>query len=84
MDEELERLLMMRLQHIHEQVQWMANEEARSAWVQGWAARGGFSKKKIRLIDEADKILRKLLPEKPKKKKAEDKKGEKSKDKKAK
>jgi hypothetical protein len=49
-----------RLVAIHNRVQWMADEEARSAWVGGLAGQGHFLPEKERLIDETDKILDQL------------------------
>lgn len=54
---EHEQKLLARLKAIHERVQWMADEEARSAWFGGLAAQGHFIKDKERLLDEADRIL---------------------------
>jgi hypothetical protein len=54
---ELER----RLQHIHDRVQWMANAEARAAWVNGYGAKGEFWEEKKKLLDETDRILDELL-----------------------
>jgi hypothetical protein len=38
MDEDRENALMRRLMNIQKQVQWIADEEARSAWFKGVAA----------------------------------------------
>ncbi len=48
------------LSAIHERVQWMADEEARTAWVGGRAADGVFLAKKERLCDATDRILDEL------------------------
>ena len=48
------------LSAIHERVQWMADEEARAAWVGGRAADGIFLAKKERLCDATDRILDEL------------------------
>jgi len=61
MTEEEKAQLEMRLSHIHKRVQWIANEEARSVWVQGFAARGGLMPEKIKLLDETDSVLDKLM-----------------------
>ncbi len=61
MNEEREAKLARRLEAIHKRVQWMANEEARAAWVGGIAARGEFLAEKERLLDETDRILDELL-----------------------
>jgi hypothetical protein len=55
-----EAVLNARLDQIHKRVQWMADEEARSAWVNGVAAQGGFWPKKLKLLDETDRILDEL------------------------
>lgn len=60
MDKEREQRLMARLAAIHKRVQWMADEEARSAWVNGPAAQGHFLDEKERLIEEADRVLNEL------------------------
>lgn len=52
--------LMSRLAQIHQRVQWMADEEARSAWVNGAAANGLFFDEKERLLNEADRVLGEL------------------------
>ncbi len=49
--------LFKRLGAIHQRIQWMADEEAASAWFNGLAARGVFMDEKLRLLDEADRIL---------------------------
>lgn len=59
-DKETEKLR-RRLKQIHDRVNWMADEEARSAWVNGFAARGGLMSEKLALLDEADRILTKLM-----------------------
>jgi hypothetical protein len=51
---------MDRLAQIHDRVNWMADQEARSAWVGGPAAQGIFLDAKERLIDEAERILDQL------------------------
>ena len=63
MTEEERAQLEVRLNHIHTRVQWIADEEARSAWVKGFAARGDLMPEKIKLLDETDKILDKLMAE---------------------
>ena len=55
-----EKLLWARLKRIGERMSWIANEEARSAWVDGLAARGMFQPERDRLIEEVEKILDKL------------------------
>lgn len=57
---ERQRRLMDRLAQIHDRVNWMADQEARSAWVGGPAAQGIFLDAKERLIDEAERILDQL------------------------
>lgn len=49
-----------RLLAIHKRVQWIANEEARSVWINGWAAQGGLDPERTRLLDEAESILDQL------------------------
>lgn len=60
MTEEEKQLLDNRLTSIHKRVQWIADEEARSAWVNGDAARGAYVKEKLALLDETDRILDRL------------------------
>jgi hypothetical protein len=55
-----EKALWDRLGQIHRRVQWMADEEARSAWVGGEASRGTLMTKKMRLIEEAEQVLDKI------------------------
>jgi hypothetical protein len=57
---EQQKKLLSKLAAIHQRVQWMADEEARSAWVGGLAARGIFLDEKERLIAEAERILDEL------------------------
>jgi hypothetical protein len=57
---EQQKKLLSKLAAIHQRVQWMADEEARSAWAGGLAARGIFLDEKERLIDEAERILDEL------------------------
>ena len=45
---------------ISKQIQWIAHEEARSVFVQRFAARGGLTAQKEKLIDDAEKILNRL------------------------
>ena len=52
-----EKALWDRLGQIHGRVQWMADEEARSAWVGGEAARGVLMPEKMKLIEEAEQVL---------------------------
>ncbi len=49
-----------RLGAIHQRIQWMADEEAVAAWINGLAARGVFMEEKLRLLEEADHILDKI------------------------
>jgi hypothetical protein len=53
--------LAARLLAIHRRMEWIADEEARSAWVRGLAAQGHFLDEKERLIDETDRILDDLM-----------------------
>jgi hypothetical protein len=67
--DELEDQLLLQLRHIAERVQWMANAEARAAWVQGLGTNGEFWAEKKRLLDETDKILDRIMEEPMKEKK---------------
>jgi hypothetical protein len=60
MNQEREAKLERRLEVIHKRVQWMADAEARAAWVRGLGARGEFLPEKERLLDETDRILDEL------------------------
>lgn len=55
-----EEQIVERLKHIHDRIAWIADQEARSAWVKGWAADGHLDPERQRLIEEADTILEKL------------------------
>jgi hypothetical protein len=46
---------------IHRRVNNLADDEARSALVNGWAAQGNLIALKQKLIEEADKILDQLM-----------------------
>jgi len=52
-NEELER----RLGVIHQRLQWIADSEARAAWVGGYGARGEFLAERERLIARAEKVV---------------------------
>ena len=56
-----EQWMMDRLAAIHQRIQEMADAEARSALVKGWAAAGGHLAEKKELIEKADAILSKLM-----------------------
>lgn len=60
MDEEQKDRLLQRLTAIHQRIQWMADEEARSAWVNGLAAQGIYFEEKERLLEEAESILNQI------------------------
>lgn len=53
--------LVWRLGALHDRINKIADIEARSALVGGWAAQGNLMPEKERLIDEAEKILDKLI-----------------------
>jgi hypothetical protein len=59
-EEEIER----RLLQIHKRVQWMANTEARAAWLRTYGARGEFWNEKKKLLDETDRLFDELEGEK--------------------
>lgn len=56
----MEDRLNERLLSIHKRLQRIADEEARSAWMKGVAASGAYAEEKVKLIDEAEKILDRL------------------------
>ena len=60
MDEERQQHLLERLSAIHKKVQWMADEEARSAWVRGFVTPGVHNDAKEHLLGEAERILDEL------------------------
>lgn len=55
-----EAQIQARLTQIHNRIQWLADTEARAAWVNGAAADGRFWPEKLKLLDEADALLDKL------------------------
>ncbi|MFC3179549.1 hypothetical protein [Cypionkella sinensis] len=55
-----EAQIQARLTQIHNRIQWLADAEARAAWVNGAAADGRFWPEKLKLLDEADALLDKL------------------------
>lgn len=57
---EQEKILWERLAAIHNRVKWMADEEERSAWVNGAAAQGTLMPEKMKLLDETESILAKI------------------------
>jgi len=60
MDDATEKQLNDRLTKIHNRVQWIADAEARSTWVDGIVARGALTPEKMALLDETDRILDQL------------------------
>lgn len=54
---EREKQIDDRLLAIHHRIAWMADAEARAAWINGLAAKGAFLDEKERLLDEADRLL---------------------------
>lgn len=52
-----EQELNNRLDAIHARLKWIADAEARSAWVKGLAARGIFAEERDRLIAETEKVV---------------------------
>jgi hypothetical protein len=52
-----EQMLWDALRRIHGRVQWIADQEALSAWVNGAAAQGSLMPSKMKLIADADQIL---------------------------
>jgi hypothetical protein len=58
---EEEQCLMDRLGAIHRRINEIADLEARSAYVKGWAAQGNLMPEKERLIAQTEKILDELL-----------------------
>jgi hypothetical protein len=59
MTDEREEYLLKRLAD-HTRIQWMADAEARSAWVRGTAARGVHTAEKERLLEKTERILDEL------------------------
>lgn len=55
-----EEQLNARLLQIQKRLEWISDEEARSAWVKGVAAKGHFEAERDRLLDETDSILDRL------------------------
>ncbi len=58
--QEREKNLLRRLDAIHKRVQWIADAEARAAWIRGIGARGEYLAEMERLVDETDRILAEL------------------------
>jgi hypothetical protein len=56
-----ERELLDALGRLHRRINRLADEEARSAWVSGWAARGNLLPLKAKLIQQAEEILDQLM-----------------------
>ena len=56
-----EQELMAALGRGHDQIQRIANEEARSALVKGWAAQGNLMPQKMDLIRKTEEILNQLV-----------------------
>lgn len=52
--------ILARLTQIHDRIRWLADEEARAAWVKGAAADRRFWPEKIRPLEETDVLLDKL------------------------
>ncbi len=58
--EKAEAALNARLDAIAQRLEWISNSEARSAWVQGLAARGLHEPERDQLIKETEDVLDKL------------------------
>ena len=52
--------LNVRLQRIHERVAWIADTEARAAWVGGYGAKGEFDAERDSKISQAERVLDEL------------------------
>ena len=65
MNNQVERGLHARLRAIYQRVQWIADEEARAAWVNGFAANGCYTDEKEKLLKRTEKILDKLFRQPP-------------------
>jgi transcription elongation GreA/GreB family factor len=61
MSKEREEKLQFKLTQLHNKINWIADKEARAAWVKGVGANGEFFKEKMRLIDETDRVLAELM-----------------------
>jgi hypothetical protein len=55
-----EKGLEARLLEIHKRLQWIADTEARAAWVAGYGARGEFEDERDLLLQQAEDIVTKL------------------------
>ena len=55
-----EQQLNDRLDDIQARLQWIADTEARAAWIKGFGANGEFDDERTRLIDETDRVLNEL------------------------
>ena len=55
-----EELLHARLKRLHERLQWIANEEARSAWVKGEAAAGIHEAERDQIIEKVERAVEEL------------------------
>lgn len=56
-EEELE----FKLTQLHKRINWIADKEARAAWVKGVGANGEFFNEKMRLIEESERVLAELV-----------------------
>jgi len=57
---EREEKLEFKLNQLHRRINWLADKEARAAWVKGIGANGEFYAEKMKLIDETDRVLEEL------------------------
>jgi hypothetical protein len=55
-----EELLEARLLSVHRRMQWIADDEARTAWLKGAVSDHHFMSEKERLIEETERILDEL------------------------
>jgi hypothetical protein len=55
-----EKDLETRLLQIHQRLQWIADTEARAAWVAGYGARGEFEEQRDQLLQQAEEVLTEL------------------------
>ena len=56
-----EEELNFRLKSLHERFDWIADENARGAWVRGFAATPALYEEKVHLIERAEDVLLELM-----------------------
>ncbi|MGY5780309.1 hypothetical protein [Rhizobium sp. LEGMi135b] len=50
-----------RLDALHSRLKWIADTEARAAWIQGYGAKGEFDQERTKILADAENVLDQLV-----------------------